>query len=372
MAGNKVTLTFAGDAEQLDRTFSDVTDGASTMADRVKNSTKFDSAIEGFDTLDTRAMGFRDTITGVQDTTAGFALLAEGEWSDGLLTLGMGVGDLASGFVNLIVPLAQAAAAHGATVATMVAGWATTAASAVAGVAVQIGSWIALGVQSMISAAQVAAAWLLSIWPIALIIAAVVGLAYLIYRNWDTIKETIAAGWNWVKDASARIWNGIKAVVSAVWSALVSNVRTQINAIKAVFTGFKTAVTTIWNAVGRAISRPIELAVAAVKRVWNSTVGGKGLSIPGIPGIFDGASFTIPKLHTGGVYRAPAGMSEGLALLKDRETVLPPGQSATGPGAGVVIRFTDDGSAHGRYVLNLVREAVADLGGDFDRAVQFA
>lgn len=66
---------------------------------------------EGFDVLDTRAMGFRDTITGVQDSMTGFqALLGQGShasdtFGDKLLLLGMGVGDLASGFANFIIPM---------------------------------------------------------------------------------------------------------------------------------------------------------------------------------------------------------------------------------------------------------------------------
>jgi hypothetical protein len=65
---------------------------------------------EGFDVADTRAMGFRDTITGVQDTMTGFqGLLGDRKpgqtFADSLLQVGMGVGDLASGFANFIVPM---------------------------------------------------------------------------------------------------------------------------------------------------------------------------------------------------------------------------------------------------------------------------
>lgn len=58
---------------------------------------------ETSDEVDTKAMGFRDTITGVQDTMKGLsdASLSTG---DRLLTLGMGIGDLGSAGYNLLAP----------------------------------------------------------------------------------------------------------------------------------------------------------------------------------------------------------------------------------------------------------------------------
>jgi phage-related protein len=68
---------------------------------------------EGFDVADTRAMGFRDTITGVQDTMTGFqGLMGDRKpgqtFADSLLQVGMGVGDLASGMANFVVPMGAA------------------------------------------------------------------------------------------------------------------------------------------------------------------------------------------------------------------------------------------------------------------------
>jgi polyhydroxyalkanoate synthesis regulator phasin len=58
---------------------------------------------EASDEVDTKAMGFRDTITGVQDTMKGLSdtSLSTG---DRLLTLGAGIGDLGSAGYNLLVP----------------------------------------------------------------------------------------------------------------------------------------------------------------------------------------------------------------------------------------------------------------------------
>ncbi|UOZ10549.1 hypothetical protein [Amycolatopsis sp. WQ 127309] len=58
---------------------------------------------EASDEVDTRAMGFRDTVTGVQDTLKGLSdqSLSTG---DRLFTLGAGIGDLGSAGYNLLVP----------------------------------------------------------------------------------------------------------------------------------------------------------------------------------------------------------------------------------------------------------------------------
>ncbi len=63
-----------------------------------------DAASEAGDRLDTRAMGFRDTLTGVQDTMKGTSQIAKGNLFQGFLTLGMGIGDLGSGITNFLVP----------------------------------------------------------------------------------------------------------------------------------------------------------------------------------------------------------------------------------------------------------------------------
>lgn len=128
MAGkNRVTLTFAGDSDQLQKAFSQVgssadqmqrqvTDASERVARSVRDSTdrisrsardqadSFDRAREGFDTIDTRAMGYRDTLTGVEDSMASMNAFQRGEFFEGFLLAGFGVGDLASGMVNNLIP----------------------------------------------------------------------------------------------------------------------------------------------------------------------------------------------------------------------------------------------------------------------------
>lgn len=126
VAGGKAGESF-GDAierearESLSRLEQEARSSTRSVADsvedaggRVKRSNEelgesFEKTREGFDRVDTGAMGFRDTLTGVQDGMAGASALAKGDLFNGLFLLGMGVGDLASGMVNFLVPAIKAA-----------------------------------------------------------------------------------------------------------------------------------------------------------------------------------------------------------------------------------------------------------------------
>jgi hypothetical protein len=62
----------------------------------------------------------------------------------------------------------------------------------------QAAAWVMLGIQSNLAAIKIAASWLIAIGPVALVIAAVVGLVVLVVKNWDKIKDATAAAWKWV------------------------------------------------------------------------------------------------------------------------------------------------------------------------------
>lgn len=123
---------------------------------------------------------------------------------------------------------------------------------------------------------------------------------------WDQMKSVVSNGWDilknsflifggWVKDNAWRLWDGVVA-------------------------GFKNAINTV---IG----------------MWN----GLRIKTPDIPGTnFGGQTIDfpdIPKLHSGGVFHAPAGGGgEGLALLRDGERVLTPEQQAGGGGQTIIVQ----------------------------------
>ncbi|MET9601091.1 phage tail tape measure protein [Streptomyces sp. NPDC006459] len=129
--------------------------------------------------------------------------------------------------------------------AMMLAGWVSQGVSAGAAALRVVGAWVLMGTQSLIQGARMAAAWLLAMGPIALIIAAVVGIVALVVANWDTIVSATSAAWDWVwgklKWVGQMIldfflnwtlvgliikhWDAIKSGTVSAWNATVEWVR---------------------------------------------------------------------------------------------------------------------------------------------------
>jgi len=215
-----------------------------------------------------------------------------------------------------------------------------------------------------------ASGWV-ALGPILLIIAAIavlIAVAYVLYRNWNTIwtfvKHLVMDVWDWIKTnwplllgillgpialAAALIWKywaQIKAGAADVWNWIVSVWNSLYRVLISPFVAAGAAIGGIWNNVvgfftafpGRiasvfasvtgAISGPFRAAFDAIANFWNSTVGTLNFSIPSwLPGI-GGKSFGMPKIptfQTGGVMPYT-----GLALLHAGETVIP-AQARTGP-----------------------------------------
>lgn len=171
-----------------------------------------------------------------------------------------------------------AAAAEGAGATATVVGWATSAAAATAGAARTAGAWllskasaagtvvlygvafammaagwIASGVASMAGAVVMAAAWLVAIWPIALVVAAIAGVVFLVIKYWDDIVAATTAAWDWVTGK-------ISAAVSWVVGFVKGN----------------------WPLLLGIITGPIGLAVALVAKYWDNIRGAAGDAWNGI------------------------------------------------------------------------------------------
>ena len=127
------------------------------------------------------------------------------------------------------------------------------------------------------------------------------------------IAQSVISGvWSGIGSSISSAWGGIQGVFSLMGSA--------IDGIKSAFSGISTTVSNVFGGLSGIVSS----ALNAVKNAWNNTIGGKGISIPSVFG-FGGADFTIPRLHSGGVFNAPTPGGEGFAWLRDGETVITPG-----------------------------------------------
>lgn len=349
----KITVQFDGEDVGLSSASAKAADdleGVDTAVDGVAKKSM--TAGEKMTALIGVASGGAIAFMGFQDASEGVGKALHGDFS-GIDKVMQGMEGMGSGMALLVASIPEQ-------VTTWVVGHATMAASALASFASQIAEWVVLGATSLISAAQVAAAWLLSVWPIALVIAVVVGLVILIIKNWDTIKNVIAAGWHWVARISGEVWDGIKSGLSSIWDGITGVIRGQIDLLLGLVRGIKTGVTTALSGLAEVFLKPWKDAFDGVRTVWNSTIGGKGFTLPGwIPGGLGGKGFTIPKLHTGGVFNS--GMGEGLALLQDGETVLPAG-AQLGSGVGR-LEIVGDGSNLGDLLVEVLRKTVRTRGG---------
>jgi len=265
---------------------------------------------EGFDVLDTRAMGFRDTVTGVQDTMTGVqALFGQGEAAskslgDKFLMLGMGIGDLASGMANFIVPLMQvglglSAAAAGSEMSTVsfVAHKVATAASAVA--------------SGVMTAAQWALNAAMSANPLALVVIAIVALVAAIviaYNKSETFRAIVQAVWAAIKaavssvvswftanipklwDAAQDVWNKTKAGAEAVWNAVKTVVSSVVSAITGTVHSFGSAASAVWSAIRSAASSAWSAISGVVKGAVDKVVGFVTGLKSSIGGAFSGAA----------------------------------------------------------------------------------
>jgi len=345
MAGkNQVTLTFAGDSAQLERTFDRVGDSAKSMSREVRESANaFDRVGEAADRTETRAMGFRDTLTGLQDGFSGLRAASSGDFGlQTLLLLGFGVGDLASGIFNFLIPSLKGM------VTWLKAGNLATVAHTVVSKAAAVGSKIWAGAQWLLNAA-------LSANPIGLVIAGIVALVAVIVL--------IATKTTWFQTIWRVVWGGIKDAAMAVWTWLSGTLWPGIvgvfDRVVATFKAIPTAIKIAFSNLVDIILRPFRFAFNLVADAWNNTIGRLSWTVPSWVPFVGGKTISAPKLphfHTGGVVSGAFGR-EVVAVLQAGERVVPAGG---GGGGGQVIRLEFAGD---RAIVELVKRLVTIHGG---------
>lgn len=179
---------------------------------------------------------------------------------------------------------------------------------------------------------------------------------------WEGIKQITSGAWTIIKGLFVAAFNVIKAIVSGAWSfikylfggamsAVIDTVSDGINDVVSFFRNLPGRIRSAFSSLASTITSPFSSAFSSLKKLWNDTLGGFSISIPSWVPKIGGNKFSIPKMHTGGIFQAAGGGREGLALLQSGEGVFTRDQMAalggaamrpTPAGGGVVISADGD------------------------------
>jgi hypothetical protein len=174
--------------------------------------------------------------------------------------------------------------------------------------------------------------------------AAINGVKAIISGGFNFIKTTISNALNAAKSVVSSIWNGIKSVISSAISGIKSaasagfaavkgfitrpiteaksTVSGVLDGISGLFSGLPSKLAGALSGMASAVAGPFRAMGQAIRDAWNSSVGGKGFTIPDFPGVPNrGQRIEIPRLHSGGPVTGPPG-SEQLRILEAGEWVL--------------------------------------------------
>lgn len=148
--------------------------------------------------------------------------------------------------------------------------------------------------------------------PIIAIVAAIIAVGVLLYKNWDTIKakaieiwKSVVATFNRLKASVIAIWNNIKTKITTTWTNIKNGVTNAVNAVKdkvsSVFTALKDKVSSVWSGIKDAITGPIKTARDTVKGVVDKISSYFPLSLGKI------LNFELPKITIGTTEKTVAG-----------------------------------------------------------------
>ncbi|WP_030244197.1 phage tail tape measure protein [Streptomyces sp. NRRL S-350] len=289
----------------------------------------------------------------------------------------------------------------------VVGGWVKAGGQAAVSGAVVVGQWIMMGAESLVQAGRIAAAWLIAIGPAALVIAAVVAVALLIWQNWDKVKQWTAEAWDWVvakiKQAVDFVvwlflnftgpgllikhWETIKAATAAAFQWVQDKARAGLDGVVNFFTSLPGRIVAAAGAVRDAGARIGGVVIDGISSGLSKLAGFassladavRGAAKGAINGLIDLLNWAIPDKIGWGSFsinlppnpipkiRAMGGPASGLTRVGERgpewvnlprgSNVIPNHAAPVGGGVVVNVQTNADPFAIGREVAWALRVA---------------
>lgn len=151
--------------------------------------------------------------------------------------------------------------------------------------AVFVAKWALIGVQSLLGAARVAAAWFIALGPIGWVTAAIIGIVALVIANWDKVSAWTSKAWSaitsfvvnavskiagWIQNKFPALYNVIasymnmaKSIISAVWNGIKGTFSNVLSFLKALVKGD-------FQGIKNAVQSQMQLVQSTIQRIWGA------------------------------------------------------------------------------------------------------
>lgn len=112
------------------------------------------------------------------------------------------------------------------------------------------------------------------------VILLIAGLAFLIIKNWDTLKRWFMAFWNWNISIVKAVWGFLAPIFAAIGNALISAFKTAWNIIEPIFNAIKFIAQVVFAVIMGIIvvnaiiwQKIFQTFISVVIAIWNSVKG---------------------------------------------------------------------------------------------------